>query len=118
MSDDSGPVRPRRTDAPDDVGRRVVVRELALGESAPGVVRLQADPIDPEGAPRLSAGVPGDEVPASSGIDEPVRLDVATALGAVVTSIVDPCLFLVSAGTGECREYVGVDGRTEGGCVH
>src|SRR5579863_4959651 len=118
MSNHAYPVRPRHSEAPENIGRRVVVRELSRDEPAPGVVRWQEHPIDPERAPRVSTGVPGNEVPAPPSIDKAMGLDCATALGAVVTSKDDPCLCLVSARAGERRKHAGIDGRARGGCVH
>jgi hypothetical protein len=73
---------------PGRVGADVVVGRLARGEAGAGR-RPRAQPVDAERAPVGPVEVVGDEVPAPGGVHEPVRLDRAGGLGAVVAAVVD-----------------------------
>jgi hypothetical protein len=109
VRDHIGVVMPHcRASALQHVQRRVAVRELPRGESRARGVRRKADAVGAEGAPRLVAGVPGDEVPAAAGADQAVRLDIAAALRAVVALVVEPDPALIPARRRERGQRAGV----------
>jgi hypothetical protein len=70
------------------VGGGVAAGRLAGGEAG-AVGDLGADAAGPEGPPVVAVVVPGQQVPAAPGEDQPVRFGAAAAGGAVVVQVVE-----------------------------
>ena len=99
----------KRADAADDVPCGVL-GWFARREPRPrGQARL--DPVGTKRPPVLAVAVPGEQVPAATGVDEAVRLHAACAGLAVAGLVVEAQLLVVAAGAGDGRERAGVDRR-------
>src|SRR5262245_5704582 len=80
---------------------------LDVGGGIPGRQRSRLEPttgrggarkaVDTEGAPVLPAAIPGSQVPPATDVDERVRLDLATAVGAIATAIGEAKALAVAA---------------------
>ncbi len=109
--DDPRRVTPsRRGDASRDHRLHLRIGQLERAEPRPGR-HARADPIDPERAPVLAVVVPGDEVPALAGIDDPVRLDPPLRDGVPAIRVVEPQPQALAAQPGELGEHRRIDGR-------
>jgi len=82
------------------------------GSEAPPVWHLDRHSVNPVGAPGFGRRVPANEVPASTGVDKPVRFRLPAGELPIVALVVKPQQFTVADGT--CRG--GQDGRIHQRC--
>ncbi len=95
------------------VGSHVTRRRRAGREAGTRQAQRSLDPVQAEGSPVVAVGVPGQQIPAVRGVDQPVRLDVAGG-DAAAAFVAQPQLPLVPAGGRDRGQQFGVHGAGRG----
>ena len=76
---------------------------------------LRFDPVDPERPPVGAVQIPGDQIPAPPGVDQPGRLDPTAGARAVVAAVAERQLGVLAGGRGDGGQRGRVDGGAAAG---
>src|SRR5262249_13258287 len=111
---DAGATGRSEPDSPSDIRSQVLRRRLPRSETK-SIDQPWLDAIDAKRAPILTVRVPGNQIPAASGIDESMRFHGAGARRAGIVPIAEAERFLIATGGRDRGERTSADRRLGAG---